>query len=178
MKIILLVATLFSIQAAFSSEFDRTLELANNGNTVAQSNLGVMYGNGLGVAKNATEAVKWYRKAAEQGDVFAQSNLAFMYANGHGVAENDAVAVNWYRKAAEQGDAGAQSNLGSMYAKGDGVAKDKLSAYAWWSLAKAQGDSSAIKNIETFMPRMTAQQIGDSQALAAKCYSSGYRDCD
>ena len=103
MKIIILVATLLSIQTAFSSEFDRTLELANNGNTVAQSNLGAMYQNGLGVAKNAKEAVKWYRKAAEQGDVLAQSNLAFMYANGHGVAENDAVAVNWYRKAAEQG---------------------------------------------------------------------------
>ena len=101
-----------------------------------------------------------------------------MYANGEGVPENDVEAVKWYRKAAEQGDAGAQSNLGSMYAKGDGVAEDKLNAYVWWSVAKAQGDPSAIKNIETFMPRMTAQQIADSQALAAKCYSSGYRDCD
>jgi TPR repeat protein len=101
-----------------------------------------------------------------------------MYQNGLGVAKNAKEAVKWYRKAAEQGDAGAQSNLGSMYAKGDGVAEDKLNAYAWWSLAKAQGDSSAIKNIDTFKPRMTAQQIADSQALAAKCYSSGYRDCD
>ena len=53
---------------------------AEQGDATAQSNLGVMYGNGRGVLKNEAEAVRWYRLAAEQGDATAQFNLGFMYA--------------------------------------------------------------------------------------------------
>ena len=41
---------------------------ADQGNVIAQYNLGVCYANGTGVAKNDAEAVKWYKKAAAQGD--------------------------------------------------------------------------------------------------------------
>jgi TPR repeat protein len=39
-------------------------------------------------AQDYAEAVKWYRKAAEQGDVKAQSNLGVMYASGQGVKQD------------------------------------------------------------------------------------------
>ncbi len=39
---------------------------AERGNANAQYNLGVMYSQGLGVTQDHAEAVKWYRKAAEQ----------------------------------------------------------------------------------------------------------------
>lgn len=42
---------------------------------MAQYNLGVCYDRGNGVTKNAEEAVKWYRKAAEQGYAKAQDSL-------------------------------------------------------------------------------------------------------
>ncbi len=48
--------------------------------------MGVMLANGLGTAKNEAEALKWYRKAAEQGHVNAQRSLGFMLANGRGTA--------------------------------------------------------------------------------------------
>ena len=41
----------------------------------AQYNLGSMYSNGDGVPRDHAEAVKWYRKAAEQGHQEAQSKL-------------------------------------------------------------------------------------------------------
>jgi TPR repeat protein len=47
-----------------------------------------MYAEGAGVPRNYDEAMKWYRKAAEQGEAFAQSNLGFMYENGKGVPQN------------------------------------------------------------------------------------------
>ena len=72
-------------------------------------NLGIMYDIGEGVPENNAEAVKWYRKAADQGHASAQCNLGLMYDNGEGVPENDAEAVKWYRKAADQGHAKAQS---------------------------------------------------------------------
>ena len=66
------------------------------------------------------EAVKWYRKAAEQGLASAQFNLGQMCALGRGVPQDDAEAVKWYRKAAEQGLAEAQSAVAEMHRQGRG----------------------------------------------------------
>ncbi|GAB6011177.1 tetratricopeptide repeat protein [Viscerimonas tarda] len=63
---------------------------------------------------NYVEAVKCYRKAAEQGNIVAQHNLGDMYEKGDGVAKNYTEAVKWYRKAAEQGGASAQKALKRM----------------------------------------------------------------
>ena len=40
--------------------------LAEQGDAVAQHNLGVLYRNGQGVPQDYAEALKWYRQAAEQ----------------------------------------------------------------------------------------------------------------
>ena len=40
---------------------------ANQGYAAAQFNLGIMYDEGQGVPQDYAEALKWYRKAAEQG---------------------------------------------------------------------------------------------------------------
>ena len=73
--------------------------------------LGVMYADGRGVAKEDVEAVKWYRKAAEQDYESAQFNLGVAYETGRGVAKDEEKAVEWYRKAAEQGDVDAKAAL-------------------------------------------------------------------
>jgi TPR repeat protein len=70
-----------------------------------------MYENGYGVTKDDTEAVKWFRKAAEQGNATGQYNLGIMYENGYGVTKDYSEAVKWYRKAAEQGYENAKSAL-------------------------------------------------------------------
>ena len=80
--------------------------------------------------------------------------------------------------AAKQGEAYAQFNLGLMYAKGDGVPENSIRAYVWWSMAKTQGDTDAAETLEILKPVMTKQQIAEAQALATKCYESGYKDCD
>ena len=56
--------------------------LAEQGNTDAQYNLGVMYGKGRGVPQDDKTALKWYRLAAEQGNAAAQHNLGCMYEKG------------------------------------------------------------------------------------------------
>jgi uncharacterized protein len=53
--------------------------LADKGVAYAQYNLGVMYQNGQGVPQNYTEALKWFRLAANQGYGPAQSSLGFMF---------------------------------------------------------------------------------------------------
>ena len=108
---------------------------AEQGNAIAQLNLGNCYVNGDGVAKDSVQAFSWFRKSAEQGDARAQFNLGLCYVNGDGVAKDSVQAVAWYRKSAEQGNAFAQQNLGVCYVNGDGVAKDEIEAYAYWNLA-------------------------------------------
>ena len=49
-----------------------------------------------------TEAVKWYRRVAEQGNARAQYNLGICYERGEGVEKDMTEAVKWYRKAEER----------------------------------------------------------------------------
>ena len=76
---------------------------AEQGDAVAQNNLGYAYRNGAGVEQDYVEAVNWYRLAAEQGDAHAQLNLGDAFYNGEIVEQDYVEAVKWYRLAAEQG---------------------------------------------------------------------------
>ena len=69
---------------------------AEQGMSMAQNNLGVMYKDGQGVRQDYREAVRWFRLAACQGNVLAQSNLGWMYQRGRGVAQDYDSARYWY----------------------------------------------------------------------------------
>ena len=84
-------------------------KLAEQGDAEAQFNLGCCYENGDGVAKDKSEAVKWYRKAAEKGLVDAQRQLGRCYEKGNGVAKDEDEAKKWYKQANEQRARDAQS---------------------------------------------------------------------
>jgi len=86
--------------------------LAERGNPQAQYRLGMLFDQGLGVAKNLVEASEWYRKAAVQGYALAQYNLGDMYYKGEGVPKDSTMAASWYRNAAEQGIAFAHPSSG------------------------------------------------------------------
>jgi hypothetical protein len=78
-----------------------------------------MYINGHGVTQDYKEAVKWFRKAAEQGNAAAQASMGHLYEEGKEVAKDYKEAEKWFRKAAKQGNAAAQSRLGLMYSRVD-----------------------------------------------------------
>ena len=79
-------------------------EAAEQGDTRAQTRLGVCYYEGKGaLPQDYTKAVNWFRKAAEQGNAKAQFNLGVCYYEGKGVPKDYAKAFNWFLKAAEQG---------------------------------------------------------------------------
>ncbi len=85
---------------------------AEQGDVQAQWELGFFHWRGLYfLPKDDAEAVKWYRKAAEQGHPGAQFHLGRMYAEGKGVPQDDAEAKKWYRLASEQGHEEAQNAL-------------------------------------------------------------------
>jgi hypothetical protein len=142
--------------------------LADQGDAVAQHNLGVIYENGLGVPQNYAEAVKWYRLAAEQGYGLSQFNLGLLYDKGRGVSQNDVEAVKWYSLAANQSNATAQVNLGVLYAQGRGVKQDYVRALMWFNLSAAQGEQRAVTGRDMAAQRMTPAQIAEAQKLAGE----------
>ena len=64
----------------------------------------MVYASGDGVTKDAAEAVKWFRKAAEQGDAKAQYNLGLCYGHGDGIAKDPVEAYMWLSVAAAAGE--------------------------------------------------------------------------
>lgn len=61
-----------------TSTFNMTLEQAKAGDVESQCYLGFLYYHGNGVQKNVSEAVKWYKKAAEQGMEDAKEKLKIL----------------------------------------------------------------------------------------------------
>ncbi len=92
-------------------------------------------------SKNYAEAMKWFRKAAEQGSVTAQVMIGGLYLQGHGVTKDYVEAMKWFRKAADQGSAKAQVMIGYNYMGGVGVTKDYDEAMRWYRKAADQGDA-------------------------------------
>lgn len=80
---------------------------ALNGDAASQTNLGLMYSKGLGVARNEAEAVKWYSLAANQGQAVAQNNLGAMYLSGSGAPLDPIMGAVWLILASENGYAAA-----------------------------------------------------------------------
>jgi S1-C subfamily serine protease len=64
----------------------------------------------LGVAKDETEAVKWYRKAALLGAEWAQNNLGLMISEGRGASKDLVEAYKWFYISARQGHLPAREN--------------------------------------------------------------------
>lgn len=102
--------------------------LAEKGNLEAQTMLGWMLVQGLGVSQNPQEGRKWLERAASAdgnaASAKAQHNLGVMYENGIGVPRDPRRAASWYLRGAQNGDASAQSNLGTLYLDGLGVDRD------------------------------------------------------
>jgi TPR repeat protein len=123
------------------------LKAAEGHFALAQVNLGSLYFNGQGVARDYAEAARWDRLAADQGLAPAQANLGAMYLKGQGVAEDDAEGVKLLTQAAAQGFAPAQNTLGTIYASGQVAAQDFTKALQFYRSAAEQGYAPAQANL-------------------------------
>jgi clan AA aspartic protease (TIGR02281 family) len=158
--------------------------LADRGNAEAQTLVGRMYHDGLGVQQSYAQAALLYRKAAEQGYKSAQGWLGLMYEYGDGVPQNYALAMKWILMAAKQGDGLAQSFMSEFYRFGWGVPQNYILAYMWESVAAQDPDGTPgfVKLIKEALnkelePHMAPSQIAEAQALAQQCIESHYENC-
>jgi len=110
-------------------------------------NLGMLYANGKGMARDYSKAAELYRQAADAGNLTAVNNLAVLYQHGRGIPQDHAEAVRLYRQCADAYIAVGQYNLGTMYHRGIGVAHNDHEAVRWYRLAAAQNHPSAMNNL-------------------------------
>ncbi|NKB84993.1 tetratricopeptide repeat protein [Haemophilus influenzae] len=141
----LLGASIFSFQSTAwadtpEQQFQQGLTAYEQSDYQTAFKLWLPMADGRGVKQDGVEAVKWFRKAAEQGNAEAQNGLGMMYKGRLGVKQDYFKAVKWYRKAAEQGHGGAQVMLGFSYLSGEGVQVNKSLAKEWFGKACDNGE--------------------------------------
>lgn len=117
--------------------------LAEAGEPFAEWVFGDMHSEGLGVPRSASEAIKWWMRAAEKGEPNSQLRLGDTFMRGRGVPENWTEAVKWWRKAAEQDLPRAQTAMGLALHDGRGVQQDRIQAAKWFQKAADQGQAQA-----------------------------------
>lgn len=86
---------------------------AQKGNTIAQHELGLVYYHlpTPPQERNFSNAVKYFRQAAEAGWPAAQNALGAMLMQGEGVPRNRVEAYKWFSIASQAGHSKAQANL-------------------------------------------------------------------
>ena len=124
-------------------QFNQTKSKAQRGDANAQFTLGENFANGWGVNKDSKEAMKWYRKAANQGHKKAEKAVEQIISEEKEIAELKAKA--------EQGDAFAQHYLASAYDSGMlGLLEDRKEAFKWRMKAAEQGIPSPLLIMDLF----------------------------
>ena len=108
---------------------------AADGDARSMCKLGSWYERGRhGLTEDATEAARWYRRAADAGDPTGKAFLGASYLDGDGVAPSASLAFSLITEAAVGGSINACYWLGLALKNGeDGMPIDPRLAYKWWS---------------------------------------------
>ena len=133
------------------SRADRVFVMANDGDSTAQTALGLLYERGLGVPHDPALALVWYRRAADQGDALAEFHIGSLYERGLGVRRKYSEAAAWYERASDKGNESAQAALAYLYDRGLGVERDFGEAEALYGQASASwAESNSYPAESTF----------------------------
>lgn len=140
--------------ARYEEAYRRFLELARKDNVQGMLNVANMHQAGLGVARDESAALDWYRKAAARGSAIGMFYTGEAYLHGYGTAADRELALEWLRKAAVAGSSEAQFELGKLLR----LEGDDDEATAWIRRAADSGDSLAA----AYLDGLGDENIGDS----------------
>lgn len=113
---------------------------AKEGNVFAQRYWGMINQ----ARKLYSDAIHWFKKAAEKGIPESQYLLGECYLLGEGVEQSNEKSFELYKKSADQGYINAQFKMGFCYEKGIGVIKDVTKSNEWYIKANNQAFAEGI----------------------------------
>lgn len=156
----------------YGEAYDVMLSAAEKGLAPAQSRLGYMYAEGLGVTQDSEKSEHWYRMAANQGDIDAMVSLGNIY---YGIRNDFNTAFHYYSDAAYAGDAMAQLSLAYMYLRGEGVEQDYEKAFKLTEKSAEQGLAQAQNELGRAYEQMK-QDYNKAIEWYKKAAAQGYQD--
>jgi len=118
--------------------------LAEAGDADAQFSLAQMLEDGRDIQGDFEEAVRWYKRAANQGHVGALWHLSVCYQSGLGVEPNEVKALELLQEAANGGNSDAQLQLGWQFFFGIFVSENKQKAFQYFRKASEQWNLNAL----------------------------------
>lgn len=118
---------------------------ANDGDPLAQHELGLRYLTGNGFEPDTAKAFIWVKRSAEQKYPLAAYNLGIFYMNGLGTEWNPYLAFENFLYAAGRDIPEAQFAAGVIYTEDLVVKRDLLKAKFWFEKAVKSGNSNASK---------------------------------
>jgi TPR repeat protein len=137
----------------YLTAMDKALPRAQLGDPAAQTLIGEILSQGLGVKKDMKNAAFWYGKAAEGGDPAAMFKYSLMLMEGGIVPRDKAKADDYMHKAADAGNPSAQFNWGQIL------------------LADNPGDKG-LKLALPYYEKSAEQGIADAQYAVAQIYAT------
>jgi hypothetical protein len=149
-------------EAAFAA----FMPLARDGLAAAQCMVGVMYQKGHAVARNPTEAARWYTMSAQGGDADAMFMLGQLYYRGEGVAQDPTRAADLFLLNAVRGDPDGQWAFGLCVVEGRGRPRDGIEGSAWLMLAAERGHEEARRELQRV--QLSADDLETARGVAAQ----------
>ena len=164
---------IFSLQSLTKADQKNDLiKDANEGNAIAQNNLGFnyLYGHN-GFLQDTDKAIKYLNLAAEQEQVNAMTTVGWFYFTGEfGAPKNDEEAIYWNQKASDLGCSTASYNMGFFYYSGFvGLEQNLTTAKKYWLLSASQyhdqdnicdaPPDDLLKEINDYNPNPTNEMI-------------------
>lgn len=139
------------------------MQKANNGDPLAQQELGIRYLLGKGFGVDTVKSAYWIQRAADQNYVVAHYNIGIFLNNGWGVPWNPYKAYEHFQYAAKQGMPEAEYVYGSLLTDDLVVPKNWNEAYRWMKKAADAGFQPARDALVEFEKRGIAAQKDSSE---------------
>jgi TPR repeat protein len=132
---------------------------ANQGDSQAILQIGLMYDFGKGVTQNYPEALRWYVRAADKGEPRAMYLVGHMYEFGEGVPVDTDLAIHWYLKSANKGHVSAQFEVGKLLTRSNIGSQRYIEGVDWLKLAAKQCHSQAVEFLQNVISEPDAASL-------------------
>lgn len=160
--------------AFFSGEYSKAEPLltqeASQGNGGSAYYLGLMYEGGRGVQKSQSQAIIWFKNAADRGHGEAQSKLGNAYSTGTGVPQSGKLAADWFERAAIGGNDGAMVAFARAFETGKGRSQNLNDAKFWYGRAAGLGNEVAKTKLAEIQSKL------DIQTRTGRVKADGFYD--
>jgi TPR repeat protein len=147
---------------------------AKHGDVTAIDSLGYAYDVGLGVSRNKSEALRWYRRAVRLGSSTAAMNASTVYRDRGQLSR----AHHWLMRAASMRDGDAAVDAGYDFLYGIGVRRDLRCARRMFNRALRIRDISTYGREEALYNLAIAYVDGGRPSLAVPLLTRACRDGD